>query len=480
MPPASVSSEIQHQIKKTLIKETTTTVQTQVPSFAPQYSHNTRSLHRYQHVIEGGVSHTCKVAIPPLPKINGRTVHEVWPTTSTIAANEKASATGDPHIKGGDGGRFDFQGRPGRVYNLLNDSGLQLNAKFRAWLGAGTAISEVGLTVTGRGGYSRVTMQTKVGRQLEIKINGRRLLPGQSTRLADGGTLHLSKTGKSVSIRTREGYRTRVHVKGNGLRAHLDVHISSPRQGVARDGRMPGGLLGHTFDKGKDARHGAKGRGAQGEGAIDGHYTDYEVLGGLHARPKAKITKAKLAPTTRPIGPVHRHYLGDTQKTEFNEFNRTELQETWRQITQQMTESTLIQNTLKRKQNIQRQTRKTERLLMAALNSGNMDLAVIMLASIETQLANDVTSGLVKQIHTLQKQRQSLSSQMAKLGNKGKDASKLSSLSTQAQNIGTEISLLQTFLQDSMSSKRNTQEFASNWIRQSHETTRSIIQNIGR
>ncbi len=66
-------------------------------------------------------------------------------------------------------------------------------------------------------------------------------------------------------------------------------------------------------------------------------------------------------------------------------------------------------------------------------------------------------------------------------GEKDQDkASQLQGLANQAESIGTEINLLQTFLQDTMSSKRNTQEFASNWIRSSHETARSIIQNIGR
>ena len=40
---------------------------------------------------------------------------------------------------------------------------------------------------------------------------------------------------------------------------------------------MPTGLLGQTFDADSDRRDGKKGKGAQGEGAIDGVYTDYMI-----------------------------------------------------------------------------------------------------------------------------------------------------------------------------------------------------------
>lgn len=454
-------------------------------------------LKNYQVMLGGGApkgNSRGTICLPPSPKIRGRVVHAFWPdrpcrsvsAQKPVAANETASATGDPHIKGGDGGRFDFQGRAGRMYNLLNDTNLQINAHFKGWPGGGTAIGQIGVMLSGRGGYSRVYLAPQRGPSVLVRVNGRLIGPGQSTRLADGGTLHMSRDGRTVHIKSAEGYQTRITAKGAALKSHLDVHIASSRRGVVHDGRLPGGLLGHTFDTDSVPRHGAKGRDAQGEGAIDGRASDYEVIGGLYGRPKPQIAKGTLLSLPKPIGPAYRQYFGLASETSFNELGRGDIQQMWRHVTEQMAQNHVIQNVWLRHREQSQESRKIELLLMAALNSGNMDLAVVMLTALETKTANRVTQGMIRQIHSLQQQRQSLSTQMANLGAAkddkaaAKNAQSLQSLANRAQNLGTEISLLQTFLQDAMASKRNIQEFASNWLRASHETSRAIIQNIGR
>ena len=53
--------------------------------------------------------------------------------------------------------------------------------------------------------------------------------------------------------------------------------MHSGERGVAADGAMPTGLMGETFDADDEAKDGAKGKGAQGEGALRGNKRDYEV-----------------------------------------------------------------------------------------------------------------------------------------------------------------------------------------------------------
>lgn len=66
---------------------------------------------------------------------------------------------------------------------------------------------------------------------------------------------------------------------------------------------------------------------------------------------------------------------------------------------------------------------------------------------------------------------------MAKLGNDAQAAQQGSSLNLQASNIATDISLLQTFLQEVSSEKQEAQTFASNFIKNRHETAMGILRN---
>src|SRR3989338_240227 len=125
------------------------------------------------------------------------------------------------------------------------------------------------------------------------------------------------------------------------------------------------------------------------------------------------------------------------------------------------------------------EARKQQLLLKAALMGGNIELAVLFFSMLETKQANKVSTMLLMRIQSLTQQRQNLSTQMNEIKEDAKGASQLQSLVTQSNNVGTEIAMLQTFLQDVTSSKRNDQQFASNFIKQSHETSQAIIRNIG-
>ncbi len=432
----------------------------------------------YRNLINGQASYRChgKVALPTQTRIKHRVVHAPWPrqviplrTRPAIAAREHTQIKAHS-LTGADGGQVIFHGRAGRTYNVLNDKGLQINARYKMNPGTGTHIGQVGYLAAGRGGYSRVLIATQSNQQLRVQTNGRRLAPGQSTRLADGGTLHLGRSGRHAYIRSQEGYRTAITIQGNGLQSSLKLRISASSFGVKQDEIAPKGLLGNTFD-----------RGSQAIQQIAGSALDYETAG-LFSRPRTQLNPHPLLKVNKHIGAVYQHYFKLKPQMRFSELERGQVKNLWEQTMNKMTIQNMTQSSWNQQRQLQTQDRKVELLLMAALNSGNMDLAVLMLSGLETRSANKLTQNLVKQIHQLQQQRQQLSAQMSQTGSgdNATSASQLQSLTTKASNIGTEISLLQTFLQDAMSSKRNTQEFASNWIRQSHETSRSIIQNIGR
>lgn len=222
----------------------------------------------------------------PGPELPERTeiqpeIERNWPT---VAASETARVWGDPHFVGADGGKFDVQGEAGKTYNLLSDTGLKFFGQFDGWGNGITVVGRTGLTVTGAGGESRVHFCAKSD---SMKVDGEVLQDGQSRVLADGGTV--TKKGRDIITRTGEGYRIVQHDKGK----HIDAEVHSGDRGV-HNGRMPTGLMGCTFDADKDKRDGKKGKGAQGEGAIDGVVGDHEVKDGVFGTAKSALAQGDI------------------------------------------------------------------------------------------------------------------------------------------------------------------------------------------
>ncbi|MFT4977585.1 MAG: hypothetical protein ACI8S6_003490, partial [Myxococcota bacterium] len=188
-----------------------------------------------------------------------------------IAQDETARFWGDPHFVGGDGGQFDVQGEAGKTYNLLTDKGLLYHGRFDGWGQGVTVVGRTHLRLLGKGGKSDIIFEPKKN---TASINGQKV-KATPTPTADGGLTKIS--GRDLITHTAEGYEIIQHGRGGGDRSYIDAEVNTGKKGVAMDGVKPGGLLGITFDKGSQKRDGKKGRGAQGEGAIDGVYTDYEV-----------------------------------------------------------------------------------------------------------------------------------------------------------------------------------------------------------
>ena len=198
--------------------------------------------------------------------INGGKQPEPPESEDPVAANEEGRIWGDPHFVGGDGGTYDVMGEDGKIYDLLSDSGLELRGQFEEVSDGVTYVGETGLTV-GEGMNSDHINFRKDG---SASINGQSMEEGQTYDLIDGGTATL-EDGK-LTTTTAEGYTIVQQAYGD----HINIDVSTGENGVD-NGQMPGGLLGQTFDADDVARNGAKGAGAQGEGAIDGDVSDYEV-----------------------------------------------------------------------------------------------------------------------------------------------------------------------------------------------------------
>jgi len=199
-----------------------------------------------------------------------------------IAASERGRVWGDPHFVGGDGEKYDIMGRPGGIYNILQDAGLRVTALFKRYNSNNiTVMDRCGVTLTGsdpKGGTKRNDVEfTPTG----ATVDGKALARGQMVHLADGGSALF--LGDRLVVDTREGYKLTFWPRKSGAISYVDLDVDTGARGTGSDGDAEG-LLGQTFDADKVAKHGKTGANAQGEGAIKGVVGDYELTGGLFGK----------------------------------------------------------------------------------------------------------------------------------------------------------------------------------------------------
>ena len=155
-----------------------------------------------------------------------------------------------------------------------------------------------------------------------------------------------------------------------------------------------------------------------------------------------------------------------------------EIQQLWNQVVQDSNKQVTKQLGDQARQSQREKSKKLELLLEAALKGGNIDLAMLLLSGLETSEANEVASLLMERMQKLQAQKRSYAEEIAKLGTSPEDAKKTADLNLKIGDIGTEMQMLQTFLQDITSQKNEVQQMASNYLKSKHETGMGIIRNM--
>jgi len=157
-----------------------------------------------------------------------------------------------------------------------------------------------------------------------------------------------------------------------------------------------------------------------------------------------------------------------------------EIQSLWNQVVQQSSRQVQKQTSDQQTQSVLEKTKKLELLLTLALNSGDMDLAMLLFSSLESKQANDISKTLLTRMHDLQDQKRQYADNLAGLdAKKPEDMKKANDLNLKITDVGTEIGMLQTFLQEATSQKSEAQQMASNFLKGRHEVGMAIARNIG-
>jgi len=218
-----------------------------------------------------------------------------------------ASLSGDPHAKGADGEVFDFRGQHNTPFCILSAANLSFSALFRdvryhaSWSKRdveGSFIKAAFWVVRGLSRLVYIQFQASVAIVRENSASGRVL---QWVKLGSAPFGADDVRGLRVSVRRGSTYRGHLctvatrdwtttaesawwHPHAGVLRLRLTIQ---PRVAVARMSVAPHGLLGQTFDGDRVALFGRKDdytrlsgvfrTKAQGEGAIEGHPTDYQL-----------------------------------------------------------------------------------------------------------------------------------------------------------------------------------------------------------
>lgn len=184
-------------------------------------------------------------------------IAEVNYDTTYVGSGQDGLIWGDPHFRGDDGGFYDVTGEADRVYNLLSDSNLQLNAKFIYWQGEvtdGTVIGELGLTLGNDQLFVDLNGASLNGNDLPVG----QFVMGNGTVDYDGAVTTIN-TGDYILELTRQ----------DGLFA-VRIKVIDPFSDLV----APHGLWGQTVDGDVEARDGDFYKdnfiyGLQGGGALD-------------------------------------------------------------------------------------------------------------------------------------------------------------------------------------------------------------------
>lgn len=187
---------------------------------------------------------------PPLPSPPPTELPKAY------AVNESAIFWGDPHIVDADrtaktnDRATSFDVTDAGLYNILEDKGIQFNAKFEKFPQWGpTVATEAGINLNGA-----KVLFTGDG---TATVNGKTLAEGESVTLKDGSKV--TKAGRVLKVSTdptKGEYDLELTSVDSGAKkaggtpiCYIDAKVSTRSNGVAMDAVAPKGILGEGFDE---------------------------------------------------------------------------------------------------------------------------------------------------------------------------------------------------------------------------------------
>jgi hypothetical protein len=140
------------------------------------------------------------------------------------------SITGDPHFVGGEGQHYDVQGEAGNTYNLLSDTGIEVNGKFQQWgNSSANTVGEMGINLNGDHIDIKPGQMTINGQQIDISKPGSYL----------NGAVTVNKDG---SVTVKNDHYTLNISNGGG---YLNTNITATNAGRLQN---VGGLWGQSLE----------------------------------------------------------------------------------------------------------------------------------------------------------------------------------------------------------------------------------------
>lgn len=118
-------------------------------------------------------------------------------------------------------------------------------------------------------------------------------------------------------------------------------------------------------------------------------------------------------------------------------------------------------------------------MLLLALQSGNINIAMLIFASLETKQSNEISKLLGKKILEAQNERRQLTTQLAQSqGQKDPNSGNTTQIQGNMQEVNDTLQMLTTFMKDVQDQKNRTVEFANQFLNNEHQTTMSVVRGM--
>ena len=175
-----------------------------------------------------------------------------------------------------------------------------------------------------------------------------------------------------------------------------------------------------------------------------------------------------------PINPVLVTTLGFDNTLTYEQIRAQQIQQSWTNIISNNTLLMSIDQGNKLKPG-ELGLDKLELLLDLALKSGNIDLAFKLFSQTENKTSTLIAQDMMTKIQSLQSQRKEFSATMTTAG---QDMKVINDMQNKIQGVNVDIGLLQGFLQEAMSDRRQAKEMLSNYLAAEERSAAAIVQNF--